>query len=147
MFCISFSFLEKPKQKKGVDIFSQKEDVKKKVKKTKRFFVVQKFSKKGKVQKEHEHKAARIQSTHARGGCANDESGRGRRVDVVDDDVDVSVGETRALTERNRLGTPGQIQVLLERRRCFFFSHFSVISIIGRENATDARRDENPNAV
>ena len=104
------------------------------------------------LQKRKSPKGARAQSRadteHARaGGCVNDESGRGRRVDVVDDDVDVSVGETRALTERNRLGTPGQIQVLLERRRCFFFSHFSVISIIGRENATDARRDENPNAV
>ena len=108
---------------------------------------MQKFSKRKSPKGARAQSRADTEHKAARGGCANDESGRGRRVDVDVDDVDVSVGETRALAERNRLGTPGQIQVLLERRRCFFFSHFSVISIIGRENATDARRDENPNAV
>lgn len=78
-FCVLylvFFFLEKPKQKKGVDIFSQKEEdvqnKKKGEKKPNDDFLSRKNSpkKRKSPQKEHfEHKAARIiQSTRARAG-------------------------------------------------------------------------------
>ena len=67
------------------------------------------------------------------GGCANDE--RTKSADVDD------VGETRALTERNDWE---HLTIrFFERRLCFFFSHFSVISIIGRERDR-CSKDENP---